>query len=145
MNKDALLATVIGFVVGLVITGVLLLAPKFAGLMPNITLPSFSFQKTTPPVSPTPTIVNTGLTIDSPLSEGIESINTPLISGMTEPGATVILQTDFDDEVVLAGDDGNYAGKITLAEGKNDLIVTSYGKTKQESKSIIVFYTPEEF
>jgi hypothetical protein len=145
MNKDALLATVIGFVVGLVITGVLLLAPRFAGYLPKISFPSFSFGKNNTPTSPTPSATAAGFSIDSPLPDSIESTADLLVSGSAEAGATVVIQTDSDDEVVLVKDDGKYAGKVTLTEGKNDLTVTSYTKTKQEAKTITVFYTPEEF
>ena len=145
MNKDALLATMIGFIVGLVITGVLMFAPRFAQFLPKISLPSFSFGQSTPALSPTPNAQNTGLSINSPLPESIESVSSVLVSGNTEAGATVMIQTDVDDEVLIADSDGKYVGKITLVEGKNDLTVTSYGKTKQETKTITVFYTPEEF
>lgn len=144
MNKDALLATVIGFVVGLVITGFLLVGPRLVSFLPKISWPSFSFGQTNQTASPTPTVA-VSLTIDSPLPESIESSAELLVSGTTEPGTMVILQTDVDDEVVIAKEDGKYAGKVTLIEGKNDLVVTSYGKTKQEAKTIQVFYTPEEF
>lgn len=144
MNKDALLATVIGFVVGLVITGFLLVGPRLVSFLPKISWPSFSFSQTNQTASPTPTVA-VSLTIDSPLPESIESSAELLVSGTTEPGTMVILQTDVDDEVVIAKEDGKYAGKVTLIEGKNDLVVTSYGKTKQEAKTIQVFYTPEEF
>lgn len=145
MNKDALLATIIGFVVGLVITGILLLAPRFSGLLPKISFPSFSLPKTVPSISPTPSAIITGLSIDSPLPDSIESSAELLVTGNTEPGASVIIQTDRDEEAFVAGDDGRYAGKITLYEGKNDLTVTSYGKIKQEEKTITVYFTPEEF
>jgi hypothetical protein len=144
MNKDALLATVIGFVVGLVITGLLLLAPKLGPYLPKLTLPSFSFgQKTTP--TPTPSLTTGEFTIDSPLADAIESTAEILVSGNAEAGSTVIIQTDGDDEVVLVKEDGKYAGKITLTEGKNDLTVTSYGKSKQETKTVTVFFTQAEF
>lgn len=145
MNKDALLATMIGFIVGLVITGVLMFAPRFAEFLPKFNLPSFSMGQTSPTLSPTPDEKNPGFSIDSPLPDGIESTSPVLVSGTTEEGATVIIQTDADDEVVLAGSDGKYARKIALLEGKNDLTVTSYGPTKTETKTIVVFYTPEEF
>lgn len=145
MNKDALLATVIGFVVGLVITGLLLVGPSLVSKLPKINLPLFSFGQLKPSATPTPANINAGLIIDSPLPESIESSANLLVSGSAEPGAMVVLQTDTDDEVVVAKEDGKYAGKVTLAEGKNDLTVTSYGKTKQEAKTIQVFYTPEEF
>lgn len=145
MNKDALLATVIGFTVGLFITGLFLLGPKLLSFLPTFSLPSFSFGQTNPSGSPAPSAKDFSLRIDSPLPEAIESSAELLVSGTTEPGAIIVIQTDIDEDVVLSSDEGKYAGKVTLIEGKNDLIVTSYGKTKQESQTITVFYTPEEF
>lgn len=146
MNKDALLATIIGFVVGLFITGLLLVGPKLISLLPSISWPSFSFGQTNPAVTPTPDTTNDKtLRVDSPLPDSIESSEELLVSGATEPNAVVVLQTDSDDQVVLTKEDGKFAAKLSLIEGKNDLTVISYGKTKQETKTIIVFYTPEEF
>ena len=49
----------------------------------------------------------------------------------------------MDDTTVVAQSDGKFAGKITLAEGKNEIIVTAYSKTKQISQTIVIYYTPE--
>ena len=144
MNKDALLATVIGFVVGLFITGLLLLGPKLLSFLPKFSLPSFSFGQTNTG-EPAPAAKNFSLTIDSPLPEAIESSDELLVSGIAEPGAMVVIQTDIDEDVFLANEEGKYAGKVKLIEGKNDLTVTSYGKEKQESQAGVVFYTSEEF
>ncbi len=146
MNKDALLATAIGFVVGLFITGMLLVGPKLSAFLPKITLPSFSLpQSKTPETANQPTANTPSFAIDSPLPDSIESEPTILVSGTATAGATIIIQTDSDDEVVLAKEDGKYAGKIALAEGKNDITVTGYSKGAQETRSVTVFYTPEEF
>jgi hypothetical protein len=144
MNKDALLATVIGFVVGLCITGLLLMGPKLMTYLPKISLPTISLGQSNPQTTPTPDAKDFTLTIDSPLNEAIEHTAEVLVSGTTHPKATVIIQTDIDDEVVRSSDDGKYAGKVTLGEGKNDLTVTSYTVGKPETKTVQVFYTPEE-
>lgn len=146
MNKDALLATAIGFVVGLFITGMLLIGPKLTGMLPKISLPALSLpQSKTPASSSQPETQNPGFTIDSPLPESIESEASILVSGSATAGATIVIQTDGDDEVVLAKEDGKYAGKVDLVEGKNDVTVTSYSKNAQETKTVTVFYTPEDF
>lgn len=145
MNKDAILATIIGFVVGLLITGLLLVGPKLLSYLPKITLPTITMP--TRGGTPTATLAPSefGVTIDSPLAESIETTDTLLVSGTSLAGSTIVIQTDADDEVVLAKGDGKYAGKITLVEGKNELSVTSYLKDKQATQKRTIYFTPEEF
>ncbi len=145
MNKDAILATIIGFVVGLLITGLILVGPKLVSMIPKITLPTITLPtiSSTPPA--TPADDEFAITIDSPLEGSIESQAKLLVSGSTQAGSTVFIQTDTDDAVVIAGGDGKYAGEITLVEGKNDISVTAYLKEKQATQETTVFYTPEEF
>ena len=145
MNKDALLATLIGFGIGLLITGVLLLGPNLTKMLPKIKLPAFTISQTKPKTVPgvTPTPAQSTLTIDSPLSEAIENSADLLVSGASSPGSTVVIAGPLDDSTVLVQADGKYAGKITLTEGKNDIIVTSYSKAKQSNQTVTVYYTPE--
>jgi hypothetical protein len=145
MNKDAVLATVIGFGIGLLITGLLLLGPNITKSLPKIKLPAFSFSQpqNKPTVTPTPTPSQFAVSIESPLAEAIENTTDLLVSGVTSPGSTVVIAGLADDTAVVAQTDGKYAGKITLVEGKNDIIVTSYAQTKQANQTITVYYTPE--
>lgn len=145
MNKDALLATIIGFVVGLAITGLILVGPKLLSMMPKISLPAIRMPTKAPTPTPAPATSQFSVTIDSPLKESLESDSQLLVSGSTAPGSTVFIQTDAADALTVAGDDGKYAEKITLSEGKNDLTVTSYGDGVQASERRTVYYTPEEF
>lgn len=138
MNKDAILATLIGFGIGLLITGLLLLGPNITKFLPKIKLPT----KVSAP-TPTPAPLPFGVTIESPLADAIENTTEILVSGVASPGATVVIAGSVDDTAVASQADGTYAGKITLLEGKNDIMVTAYGQTKQVSQSITVFYTPE--
>lgn len=157
MNKDALFATLIGLGIGLLLTGIILVGPSLAKSFPKITwptfskisLPSFSFPKKstpTPTLNPNSQPQEHQLTIDSPLPETIEQTETVLVSGSTSIGATVVIQGIVDDVVIATNGDGKYAGKITLAEGKNDITVTSYSITKEQKvQTVTVFYTPEEW
>jgi len=45
---------------------------------------------------------------------------------------------------VVVKDDGKFAGKVTLVEGKNDVVVTSYLNDKQATSAVITYYTEEE-
>jgi len=145
MNKDALLATLIGFGIGLLITGLLLVGPNITKSLPKINLPAITWfqSKQKPAVTPTPIPPQFAVTIESPLAETIENSVSLLVSGVTSPGSTVVVAGSVDDTAVTAQADGKYAGKVTLTEGKNDIIVTAYQQTKQVNQTITVYYTPE--
>lgn len=152
MNKDAILATVIGFGIGLLIMGAVLVGPSIAMSLPALklptfTLPSFSLPKATRNTSntPKPTPLAKPLTIDSPLSDSIEQNASVLVSGSTYPNATVVIEGEDDPSVVVANEKGSYAGKLSLLEGKNTITVTSYDNGHSYVQEINVFYTPEEF
>ncbi len=144
MNKDALLATLIGFGIGLLITGLLLLGPNLLKSFPKIRLPNFSFAQKKTDVTPTPTPTSLTPTIDSPLADAIEENDEVLVSGSTSPGAIVVIAGSIDEIVVVASGDGKFAGKVALAEGKNDLTITAYADTEQAASAVTVFYTPEK-
>lgn len=146
MNKDALLATVIGFGVGLVLTGLVFLGPTLFRSFPSFSWPSFSWPKFfTPssPVKPTPTPTKTvdTLAIEAPLPDSVETRNETLISGKTKPHAIVVVETLDTERVVVANDDGAFAIKIALSEGKNDIVVSSHDKNVVQTQTVTVFYT----
>ncbi len=152
MNKDAILATFIGFGVGLVIAALVFLGPSIFKGLPKISLPDMSFftnllaSKSRPGTKPTPTpAANDSLTIESPLPDAIEPNSETLVSGKTFANATVVIEGQDSETVVIANEKGDYAGKITLGEGKNDIIVTGYGTGKTETRDVRVYYTPETF
>lgn len=147
MNKDAILATLIGFIIGLCITGLILLGPQLVKYMPKITLrlPSLSLLKQKPTPTAVPKKKSFNLTIDSPMPESIESKSDLLVSGQTSGGATVVIQGNNDDAVVKATADGKYAGKVTLVEGENQITVTGYFQKDQKSQAVTVYYTQEQF
>lgn len=155
MNKDALLATCIGFIVGLVVTGLVLYGPGLVKNFPKIQLPKISFSlpsfgksKTSP--TPTPAASNTmqghAVIIESPLNDALEQENTVLVSGTTSTGSTVVISGPMDEVVIVSNGDGKFAGKITVTEGKSDITVTSFGKSQEvASQTVSVFYTPEQW
>jgi hypothetical protein len=151
MNKDAILATVIGFGVGLVIAGLVFLGPSLLSGLPHFKLPNFSFLKntfgTTRRLQPTPTgkPASHTFSITSPLPDSVEPRNETLISGTTTPNATVVLEGEIGESVVVANSEGSYAGKLSLGEGKNDLLVTSYSGKDVQTLPLTVYYTTENF
>lgn len=150
MNKDALLATCIGFGIGLVIAAFVFLGPTIIRALPGVTLPDLSklwkSKATTqqPQSTPTPDHAKT-LTIQSPLPESIETSSDVLVTGSTETDSVVVIEGESNETVSYANGDGAFAGKITLSEGKNDLVITSYSNNTMQRVQIRVYYTPENF
>jgi hypothetical protein len=147
MNKDAILATIIGFVIGLGITGLVLAGPALVKNFPKISLhlPSLSTTKQKPTPSAPPVNKTFSLSINSPIAESIESGNTLLVSGTTVGGSTVVISGVTDDAVTIATTDGKYVGKIALIEGENTILVTSYNKKDRANQNVTVYYTKEQF
>lgn len=145
MNKDALLATLIGFGIGLFITGAFLFGPNILRNLPSFSfnLPSFGQQLT---VSPVPSLAPrvTNLTVSAPIAESISESDELLVSGTAPAGSTLVVAGPEDEAVVIANEGNTFAGTVTLVEGKNDIIVTAYIEQKEESVEITVYYTPEE-
>lgn len=152
MNKDALLATIIGFGVGLVIAALVFLGPTMMKNAPRFSLPNLSFMmswlklKSSGSAQPTPTPQqNMALTIQSPLPDSIETKNETLISGSVTPHSIVVIEGESAETVAVANDQGSFAGKIALNEGKNDIVITSYTKDAVQTQTVTVYYTPENF
>lgn len=153
MNRDAILATLIGFALGLLITGILIIGPNLTrGLtlpkltLPKVALPGLTSRKPSPSPILTPTpIPQLAVVIDSPLPEAVVNKAELLVSGTSLPASSVVVAGLQDEDVVTVGGDGKFAAKITLNEGKNEINVTVYATGKSVGQSLVVFYTPEEF
>ncbi len=143
MNRDALLATLIGLGLGLLMTGILILGPGLLKYLPHINFSSFFVTKNNTEPTPTPTPSQFAVTIGSPLPEAIAESASLVVSGSTFPKSTVVVSGPVDDDVVVVPDDGKYAGKVTLVEGRNDITVTSYLNQKQTAAHVTVYYTKE--
>jgi hypothetical protein len=154
MNKDAFLATGIGFLLGIIITSLILFGPKLTSHFPKLTLPTFNFALNFPlfnkksnnkPIGSKPSNTPTSLTVSSPLPDTLAESDTILVSGTAPVDATVIIGGELDEEIVHTTANGSYAGKVTLREGKNSLLITSIQGSEQSEQAINVYYTPEKF
>jgi len=155
MNRDAIIATLIGFAIGLVITGMILLGPTITRQLPGIrfpqiqwptiTLPSFPGFGSKSAPSPAPTNAPPALTIDAPLPDTIEPKDTLIVSGTAPAGSVVVVGGPVDEAATHATAEGKYAAQVSILEGKNDISVTMISATQQVTQSVTVYYTPEEF
>lgn len=145
MNKDALVATLIGFGVGLIITGIFLVGPDLAKFIPKINLPTIRFAAPQKKITPAPQPLPTTLAIDAPLSDAIETDDSVLVSGSAPTNSTIVIEGPQNEVIISANGSGKYAGTVNLSEGKNEIVVTGYSSDKVFHQSINVFYTPESF
>lgn len=146
MNKDALLATIIGFGVGLVLTGLVFLGPTLFSSFPSFSFPKISWPnffsaKSSVKPTPTPIKISDTLSIEAPLGDSLETRSETLVSGKTKPRAIVVVETNDTEAVVVANETGTFATKITLSEGKNDIIVSSHADKTIQTQTVTVFYT----
>jgi len=110
------------------------LLAKFAGFLTDLrtsSQPIESVDKTPPP----PPRLS-----DLPDSTNKKSID---ISGSTEPGATVTLNLDGDNQDVIANNDGTFSYSFSLKSGNNTISATakdSSGNVSQKSAVINISY-----
>jgi hypothetical protein len=148
MNKDAILASVIGFGIGLLITGGILLGPTAISQLANRLqsregeVASATNQQTTTTPGVAQPQEKITLTIESPKAESIVHEDTLVIKGKTQAGAVVILAGDLDEVVVKTDSSGSFSGQISLKEGKNDVTVTAINNSLSNLQKTIIFYTP---
>lgn len=146
MNRDALFATAIGFSIGLVITGFIILGP---GLVERVS--KLSIRNPVRVINPTvtPKVVqnsNPTFTISSPGEGEIVINNSLIISGTAFPGSLVVMQGIGDDIATKVDESGKFAVKATLSLGKNEISLGMYPENGEVVyKTISVFYTPEDF
>ena len=142
IDKDVILAIVIGVLVGGVTAFFVFFLPKFLPKSPSQTENAETVreeQSTSSPVS------SSFLTLENPQNEAIFSEDEITVSGKTTPKALVIIISPTDEETIEADDKGGFEAKIALEEGANEISVTAYNEDDQEeTESITVYYSEEE-
>lgn len=96
--------------------------------------------------APTPTSVPVLLTLDSPQDTSVTNNKTVTVSGKTDPGATVVISTDSNDQVVTPASTGSFSTTVTIDNGENTIHVLAIGPNGQEMQKIVtVTYSTEDF
>ncbi len=153
MNKDTILAIIVGFGLGLLVAFSFVSLPSFLkkGFQLQFQLPHLSFlsfQKGTPSSSiPSTAPPTSKLVITGPESGSISASNKITLTGNTKPGNTIIVNTNLEDKVLPASPNGSFQIDLKLSEGINDISVSSYqnSETPPDSQDINISYTPEKF
>lgn len=135
MKKEMLIAVIIGFLLGLVIT---------YGIY-RIRVASNSNVTAVP--SPTPgNVLNPGegdslITIHSPLEGSIQKEKTATITGSTVPNSFIVLFVNETDYIRQSDSEGNFSFEVPVVDGSNLLslqLVTNEGITVTKERTLIV-------
>jgi hypothetical protein len=141
MKQERVILSFIMVLVGLLVAGAL-----------------FYFYQSTKTVSPsTTTITNTitptptpkakiYLILNAPSDETVVDNKTLLISGRTNPGATIIIVTASDQQVIQPSSQGDFSTTATLDDGQNLIEINSVlpsGETTLIKRTVT--YSTEDF
>jgi len=139
VRKEVLIAIIIGFGLGLVIT--------FGIWTANRALETSAPQKQAPLVeetTPTP-VPGLSLILTSPEDNSISSEEKIEVSGLTTPGATVVILYQEGEKILEADQEGSFSTEITLVGGANEIKISAFDQEgNQAEKTLTVVYSTAE-
>lgn len=143
MKKEVILAIVIGFGLGLVITFGIWVANRslknLGGAKP-VTSPE-TVLTSTPSPNPSP-VTSAGLTVSTPADEALVTDPNIKVTGVTTKGNFVIVMHENGQDSVTVDDKGNFTDAVKLMGGYNTITVVSVSPAgEQVSKTLTVTYT----
>lgn len=142
LKKEMYLAIALGLVLGVAAALLIARTPgKFLGGN-NIEESQPQEEKEEPTAAPLPP--SSSLEILIPEDQALLQEDEVTVSGKAQPSSTIVITTPFDENVVIASDDGTFSSVVSLAEGANEILVVSLKDDKTEEKTVVVNYTKEE-
>lgn len=96
------------------------------------------------PSSEVPSPKTGSLIVTSPKDEDVVSAKTVSVTGSTLAKSSVTITGGKDDVIATVSADGSFNEEITLNEGQNDLVVTSFDDLgNQVTQTVRVVYMPQ--
>lgn len=129
MPKEAIIAIVIGFLFGLLITFGIYTANRS---LKEKERPVASPQLVSSPISSP--IPEAELQIDSPENESLVDEEEITIRGRTEPEAIIAIFTETNEHLLTASREGTFSASIRLVKGVNNIKITAVDKLDQEAE-----------
>lgn len=141
MNKDLLVASSIGFGLGLIAAIMLWVVPR---MMPKNVIsdkkPDTAISETVSQASPATSGPLTLEVIDGTVVESADFS----VKGKANDATLVIVATPTSYEAVTPNESGAFDTEIELSKGANHIAVTSYNDTQTTTQEVDVFYYPEK-
>lgn len=143
MRKEVLIAIIIGFGLGLLITFGLYYAQNSIKEAGQIQSPLAETKETNVPTS-SPEIAPI-LSLTSPIDDSISKENKISVSGTTSPLSWILILTEKGEKLIQADQKGNFETEANLISGENEIEVRSYSdKGEVTSKTSTVVYSTAE-
>jgi hypothetical protein len=120
MKQERVILSFVAVLIGLLAAGV---AFYFYQSTKTVSTPN-QITLNAPSPSPTPR-PNVYISLTNPDDETIVSSKTLTVSGKTNPGATIIIYTTNDQQVIQPSTQGDFSTTLTLDSGENLLKITS--------------------
>ncbi|HUV43071.1 MAG TPA: hypothetical protein VMY36_04200 [Patescibacteria group bacterium] len=141
MRKEVLIAIIIGFGLGLIITfGIWTANKALKETAPTTTAPAEEEVEIKP--TPTPTLE---LTIISPKNNTISDQELIEVSGQTIPQAIVAITYPEGEKLLEADEDGSFSTEISLSGGDNQIKISAFNDEGDEAtESLTVVYSTAE-
>lgn len=142
MNKDTVVASVIGFSLGLVAAIALWVVPK---IMPKPNTSSQIADKTVNQEQPSASEVNgaSSFEITSPKDGEIVKSKDLNLTGKVTSATLVVVTTPTSSIVLTPSEKGEFSTSLTLTEGANPITVAAYTKDTNESQKLFIYYEIE--
>lgn len=141
MKKEVLIAIIIGFGLGLVIT--------FGIWMANKSLKESAPEKTAPLTQETPTSqpekIELSLILDSPQDGLVYDQSTIQVEGVSAPKVVVVILYPEGEKILEADEQGKFETEIELDSGINEIKISAYDQNgNQVEKTLTVVYSTAE-
>jgi hypothetical protein len=146
--KEPILAIVIGFIIGLVITFGIWTANKSLKQAQNVTPSPTVAVETTPTVdttpgpSDTPKTPTSSLLVSTPEDESIFNSASAKIAGSAPAKSIVTIVGSQNEQILQADAQGQFSTEITLESGYNLITITAFDpQGASQSKTLTLTYT----
>lgn len=141
MNKDTVVASVIGFSLGLIAAIALWVVPK---IMPKPNTPS-TISDSVNQEQPSASEVNGTSTFEiaSPKDGEIVQSKDLTLSGKASNAKLIVVTTPSSSVVLEPSDQGEFSTPLTLSEGANPITIAAYTGDTNESQKLFVYYEIE--
>ena len=140
MNKDTVVASVIGFGLGLIAAIALWVVPKIMPSTSPDTSPALAAK--TAVESARDERSDAKFSITSPKDGDIVAADKIKLTG-TSQATAVFLTSPIENVAAEVKSDGTYEASLTLTEGHNEILSTQIHEGSESATRVNVFYYPE--
>lgn len=143
IKKEAIMATIIGLIIGLLITGGVLRAQRALDSRESREPTSESSNSNKLPEEATPGELE--LLIEEPEDNLVVGDDAVTITGTTQPGTYIAIITEKNEYLIVPNEVGQFSQEISLVSGANTITISVYDESgNRVEKTLNIVYTSAE-